>query len=202
MTAPVTTPSPPQILTPGQGDHGGFSWQSKPVLATAAYGLAVALLLFLAFDAVSGVLSRQAAVADARERLDRLTGSRPPLAHPQDGPQWSGSPFLEGPTITVAGATLMERMAGAVARFGGRLTSSLVELQEGPLGPGFVGVSATLEMAQPEVQKLLYDLEAGLPFLFITQLSIHNPAASRDGADGNGMLQVSLTLYGRWQGAS
>lgn len=202
MTAPATTPSPTQILARGQGNNGGLSWRSTPVLATAAYGLVVAVLLFLAIDAVGGVLSRQAAVADARARLERLTGRRPPLPQPQDGPQWSGSPFLEGPTITVAGAALMERMAGAVAHFGGRLTSSLVELQEGPLGPGFVGVSATMEMAQPDVQKLLYDLEAGMPFLFITQLSIHSPAATRDGAGGNGMLQVSLTLYGRWQGAS
>lgn len=35
---------------------------------------------------------------------------------------------------------------------------------------GFVGLVVSCELEQPALQKLLYDLEAGMPFLFIDQL--------------------------------
>jgi hypothetical protein len=40
---------------------------------------------------------------------------------------------------------------------------------------GFVGLLVSCEMEQPSLQKLLYDLEAGMPFLFIDQLDVQVP---------------------------
>jgi len=46
---------------------------------------------------------------------------------------------------------------------------------------------------------LLYDLEAGMPFLFVTQLMVQssqeNPVAE------GGRLRVLLGVSGQWQGA-
>jgi hypothetical protein len=44
-------------------------------------------------------------------------------------------------------------------------------------------------MEQPALQKLLYDLEVGMPFLFVDQLDVQVPqttAATKAGRDGSG----------------
>jgi general secretion pathway protein M len=49
------------------------------------------------------------------------------------------------------------------------------------------------------VQPLLYDLEAGMPFLFIDQLVVQAPQAGT-GEEGSRM-RVLLAVSGQWQGA-
>jgi general secretion pathway protein M len=58
---------------------------------------------------------------------------------------------------------------------------------------------ASCEIDQSELQKLLYDLEAGMPFLFIDQLVIQ-PPLTLSGA-GGGRLRLLLTVSGQWRGA-
>ena len=41
----------------------------------------------------------------------------------------TGSAFLEGATITIAGATLLQRVAAAVMKFGGNVLSTQLDLQ-------------------------------------------------------------------------
>jgi general secretion pathway protein M len=110
----------------------------------------------------------------------------------------SGSAFLEGPTVTVAGATLLQRVAVAVTKVGGSILSSQVELQGPQSKAGFIGVIASCELDQPALQQLLYDLEAGMPFLFIEQLAVQAPVAVSGAREGR--LRVQLTVYGQWQG--
>lgn len=179
------------------------SW--LPALATLGYAALVAVLAAIAFGALSEIAEKRAAVAEASDLLDRLQGRRPMVPGTGGGPVnlWTGSPLLEGSTVTVAGAGLLQRVSSAVARFDGRITSSRVELLSTPFGPGFLSVSASLEIAQPDLQKLLYDLEAGLPFLFVDELVVQGHGASAEAADGReaGRMQVTLTVYGQWQGA-
>ncbi len=110
----------------------------------------------------------------------------------------SGSPTLEGPTVTVAGASLMQRVVGAVTKFGGNILSSQVELQGAQSKAGFIGVIASCELDQPSLQKLLYDLEAGMPFLFIDQLVVQAPVASSTNQEGR--MRFLLAVSGQWQG--
>ena len=42
---------------------------------------------------------------------------------------------------------------------------------------GFLSLAATIEIAQPALQSLLYDLESGLPFIFVDSFEIHAPEA-------------------------
>ncbi len=100
--------------------------------------------------------------------------------------------------MTVAGASLLQRVAGAVAKVGGSVLSSQVELQGTQAKAGFVGVIASCELDQPALQKLLYDLEAGMPFLFIDQLVVQAPVASS--SDPEGRMRILLAVSGQWQG--
>jgi general secretion pathway protein M len=172
-----------------------------PVVATIGYGAVVATLIYLAGGAIADLLERRAAVAASADILDQLQGRRPLAANAAGvaGGVPAGSPFLEGPTVTVAGAALLQRVAGAVTRLGGNILSSHVELEGTQSRAGYVGVTASCEIEQPALQQLLYDLEAGMPYLFIDQLVAQAPVDSVGPQQGR--MRVMLTVYGQWQGA-
>jgi general secretion pathway protein M len=109
----------------------------------------------------------------------------------------SGSAFLEGATVTVAGANLLQRVASAVTKLGGNVLSSQLDVQGTPSKAGFVNMIASCEIDQSALQPLIYDLEAGMPFLFVDQLAIQ---ASNNTA-GEGKLRILLAVSGQWQGA-
>ncbi len=171
-----------------------------PRAATAAY--VVLLLVFVAgtWNAIADVVQQRADVSAASDILERLEGRRPTLPHARGAIDAvpSGSPTLEGPTVTVAGASLLQRVAAAVAKVGGNMLSSQVELQGPQAKAGFVGVIASCELDQPGLQKLLYDLEAGMPFLFIDQLVVQAPLATAN--DQEGRMRILLAVSGQWRG--
>jgi general secretion pathway protein M len=46
---------------------------------------------------------------------------------------------------------------------------------------------------------MLYEIEAGMPFLFIDQLVVQTPNVSSD--SGTGRLRILLAVSGQWRGA-
>ncbi|MFS8039320.1 type II secretion system protein GspM [Xanthobacter sp. AM11] len=166
-------------------------------LAALGYGVLVAGLCSLAVGAVTDLLARRAALAEAQELLDRLDGRK---AHSGPGSEAaSAAPMLEGESVTVAGAALVERVTAAVDRAGGRITSARVDLAPAAFGPGFVAVAVSVEIAPPDLQILLYDIEAGQPFLFVDPLLVQGQQEA--GEEDEARMQATLTVYGRWQGA-
>ena len=109
--------------------------------------------------------------------LEQLEGRKAPApgGRSADAGMPSGSAFLEGATVTVAGAALLQRVAGAVTKFGGNVLSSQLDVQGTQSKAGFVSMVASCELDQPALQPLIYDLEAGMPFLFIDQLAVQAP---------------------------
>ena len=87
----------------------------------------------------------------------------------------SGSAYLEGATVTVAGAALLQRVAGAVVKFGGNVLSTQLDVQGTPSKAGYLSMIASCEIEQAQLQQVLYDLEAGMPFLFVDQLVVQTP---------------------------
>ena len=172
-----------------------------PAVAVGCYGGAVLALAFMTWAAVADIQQRQAAIAAANDILAQIEGRKTSSGDPQlpAGQIPTGSPFLEGQTVTVAGAAILQRVANAVRRYGGNVLSSQVELEGTQTKAGLVGVTVSCELNQPELQRLLYDLEAGMPFLFVTQLMVQssqeNPVAE------GGRLRVLLGVSGQWQGA-
>jgi general secretion pathway protein M len=170
-------------------------WLAMPLVAAALYLGVMILLLFVIGSTLADLVSRRAQVAASAAMLEQFEGRRPTSREqPGSAGAPAGSPFVEGATVTVAGAALLERVASAVTRFGGNVLSSQVDLQGNQSKSGFVTIIASCEMDQPGLQQLLYDIEAGQPFLFIDQISVQAPT-------GEGKLRVLIAISGQWQGA-
>ena len=108
--------------------------------------------------------------------------------------------FVEGRTVTIAGAALVQRLTEAVTKVGGSVLSTQVDLPAARASTSAISVVASCELEQPALQQLLYDIEAGLPFLFVDQLHVQQPLAAA--ASESGRLRVLVTVSGQWQGKS
>jgi general secretion pathway protein M len=170
-----------------------------PLIAVAVYLGLVVVFVFTTMDGVLQVLQRREAVAAASDILDRIEHRDParPRAAPSDVAVPAGSPFLEGASASVAGAALLQRVAATTRRMRGNVLSSQLDLQGPQSNVGFITATWSLEIEQTSLQPLLYDLEAGMPFLFIDQLVVQSPTAASEG----GKLRVLLVVSGQWQGA-
>jgi general secretion pathway protein M len=173
---------------------------ATPIFAAGSYLCVMILLLFMIGSGVNDILSQRAEIAGSRAMLDQLEG-RKPAARGQGASvaAHAGSPFLEGATVTVAGAALLQRVTASVSKVGGNVLSSQVDLQGTQAKAGFITIIASCDINQPGLQQLLYDLEAGQPFLFVDQLSVQAPAGFA--SSGDGKLRVLLSVSGQWQGA-
>src|ERR1700738_1829200 len=176
------------------------TFATSPMLAAAAYAVLVLALLFMVIVSVADLLGQRAEVASSEVMLQQLEGRRPAAAHGQsaDLTKPSGSPFLEGATVTVAGAALIQRVAGAVTKFGGNVLSTQVDLKGTQSKAGFLSILASCEIDQVGLQRLLYDIEAGMPFLFVDQLVVQAPPTLS--SSGTGKLRILLAVSGQWQG--
>lgn len=173
-----------------------------PLAAAIGYlAVVIAFLLTTSFYIID-ILERREAVATAGDILSQLEGRTPSRSRNTNAngiALATGSPVLEGPTVTVAGATLLRRVGGVVTRFGGNVLSSQVDLQGAQSKDGFVKVSLECEIDQSSLQQLLFDLETGMPFLFVDQLVAQAPEAATGALKGK--MRVSILVSGQWQGA-
>jgi general secretion pathway protein M len=172
---------------------------NSPILAAAIYIGLVAVLLFVVVTAILDVVAQRGEVAASSAMLEQLEGRRPAAGASGDVTMPSGSVYLEGATVTIAGATLLQRVAGAVAKLGGNVLSTQLDLQGSQTRTGFLSMIASCEIEQPQLQQLLYDLEAGMPFLFVDQLVVQTPLTTS--GSGSGKLRVLLAVSGQWRGA-
>ena len=174
------------------------SLSASPIVAGVAYAGLVFVLVVLIVTSIVDILGQRAAVASSAAMLEQLEGRRAAASggRPADVLMPSGSAFLEGATVTIAGAALLQRVAGAVTKLGGNVLSSQLDLQGTQSKAGFVSMVASCEIDQPALQPLIYDLEAGMPFLFIDQLAVQAPTTS----SGEGKLRILLAVSGQWQG--
>jgi general secretion pathway protein M len=173
--------------------------EHRPIAATMAFALLLVVFLVVAVTAAADILDRRNDLNAASEMLARLRGHGPALKPPDRDIVPSGSPVLEGTTVTVAGAALLRRVSEAVARVDGNVLSSQVDLQGAQVKSGLIVVIISCEMEQPALQRLLYDLEVGMPFLFVDQLSAQAPVATTAGTEGR--MRIVLAVSGQWIGA-
>lgn len=167
--------------------------------AAAIYIALLAVLIGVVWYAVSAIGERRATVQATETMLAQLEGRSLQAARGGGGPLGTappGSPFLEGQTVTVAGAALLQRVGGAVSHVGGSVLSSQVELQRADSQDGWIGLIVSCDLNMESLQQLLYDLETGMPFVFMDQLVVQAPvtgvAASR--------MRVLLAVSSQWGG--
>jgi general secretion pathway protein M len=173
---------------------------SSPLLATVAYVGLVIVLLFTVVTSISDLIDQRGEVAASANMLEQLEGHRTGAKRNVPGETMpSGSAYLEGATVTIAGASLLQRVASAVSKFGGNVLSTQLDVQSPSSKPGFLSMVASCEIEQPQLQQLLYDLEAGMPFLFVDQLVIQTPTTAVGSQPGK--LRILLGVSGQWRGA-
>jgi general secretion pathway protein M len=173
-----------------------------PAGAAILYVGAVMAFAITAWTTVAEILQRRDAVAATASVLSQLEGRGPATPRSQGkgaDTVTTGSPLLDGGTVTVGGANLLQRVASSITRLGGNILYTQVDLEGPQAKDGFIGVTVSCEVAQPLLQQLLYDLEAGMPFLFVDQLVAQGPASP--GATPEGKLRVVISVSGQWQGS-
>jgi len=171
----------------------------RRLAATLIYAALLCGLVGVSLAALAGLNERMNAVAFASDLLEKLDGKKRPPAETAGAaePAQTGSPFLEGQTVTVAGAALQQRVGAAVRKVGGNVLSSQLELQGPQAKDGFVSLAANFEIDQPAMQQLLYDLESGMPFLFVDTLVAQSPQAVGEGEGGR--MRVLIGVSGQWR---
>jgi general secretion pathway protein M len=165
--------------------------------AVAGYVAVVVIAIAWTWSAVAAVGDARASVSAADTMLAELEGRsalgrRDQFSPLQDAP--AGSPFLQGETLNVAAASLLQRVGAAVHRVNGNVLSSQVDLNDARAKQGWVALVVSCEIEQASLQPLLYDIEAGMPFLFVDQLVVQTPTM---GTSGNRM-KIVLSVSGQW----
>jgi general secretion pathway protein M len=170
-----------------------------PSVPAAGYLAAVIVLLVIVTSAGVDVAEHYRAVTTSTEYLMRLEQHKPASStgHSQlVAGEPPGSPFLEGQTVTIASAALLQRITDAITHAGGTVVSSEVVPQDSHTKDGFVRITATCELEQTALQNLLYDIEAGMPFLFVDQLSVEGAVPG----SASTRIRAVLEISGLWPG--
>jgi hypothetical protein len=152
-----------------------------------------------AASVVAETLREQSAVlAGLNQRLAGLTAA--PLGTGAAGE--AGSLFLPGKTAAVAGAALQRMVADRIAAAGGRLVESeFAPLEAAEEDPGRVDLRVSFEADVVGLQRVLYDLESGIPILLVRSLTVQSPGVSDSAAMANPLLRVDMLLGGYWEAA-
>jgi general secretion pathway protein M len=184
----------------GSGNAVARALAGSRLIAVTLYLAVTGGLLLMAGLSVADVIAHRQALAQTSDLLDQLRGRKGGAGNAAAAlAEHPGTPFLEGPTVTVAGANLLQRVAAAVGNVGGSVQSSQVDVSGAQTKDGFVGLVVSCELEQPALQKVLYDLEAGMPFLFVDQLDVQVPQTTAVSEVGTGRVRVILGVSGQWQ---
>jgi len=165
-------------------------------IAAAAFVGAVGFFIGGSLWLIDDVKIRLDQIAELSLRLEQLSG-RLPRQLPRIPDEAARSLFLGGTTMTIAGAALEQRLKEVVEKSGGALTSSQVELDDPEAKNGFLGLTASIEVDQPGLQTILYDIEAGTPYLFVDKLSIQSPEDF--GEQDTGRFRMMLGVVAQWR---
>ena len=127
----------------------------SPPVAALLYAVVLVFLLWMMGSTIAAVLAQHKQYSGATTLLAQIEGRKSPSVRrgANEVAVPSGSPFLEGATVTVAGAGLVQRVAGAVTKVGGSVLSTQVDLQGSESKAGFVSVAASCEVDQPGLQQ-------------------------------------------------
>jgi general secretion pathway protein M len=159
----------------------------------ASYALAILLLSTVSIYSIAGIWARHQSVSEARAVLSKFE-RRPSAAG--EGRADAARAFLEDETVTLAGAVLLRRVKDAFSERGAKMISSQLDLPTDASDHN-VRAQVSYEIAQPQLQKLLYDLEAGMPFLFVDQL-VAEPVRGGSGTSSD-VLRLTMRISGVWK---
>jgi type II secretion system (T2SS) protein M len=106
----------------------------------------------------------------------------------------SAALFLRGSSASIARAELLKYVSIQIANMGGKIVSSSLDQTINP-SQRIATIKTDFTMENAQLQKLLYSLEAGTPFLFIDRLTIRSDPTSKTPY----VLRVEMTVSGVWR---
>lgn len=132
-------------------------------------------------------------IPDLQKRLEAL--------HRQGA---TGAGYLDGQNETLIAAALQERLKTVVAETGGRLNSTQVIASTEHDKTHRVAVRGQMQMSLASLQRVLYTLESGTPYLFIDNLDVRPMVGARrsETPDADALLDVHFDIYGYMRGGA
>jgi general secretion pathway protein M len=188
---------------------------SPPLARLVAISLLL-VVLFLGYAALIAPLleawrEARGAIADAQGALLRmadapesLAARRQMLADLQQR-QRAAEGLLQGDSETLIAAQLQNRIKTLVDAAQGEVTSMQVLQTRNDGGFRKIAVRGQVLVGLPGLQKVLYELEAGVPYLFLDNVEIRvqqSPSRVRDEPKRDPPHDVRFDLYGFARGTS
>jgi general secretion pathway protein M len=138
-------------------------------------------------DARSRVLSQLEARIQARDARPKSRALAPATA------------FLTAPTQGLAGAQFEAYLQQMAAAQHATIISSGLDPTRHEDRPDSIRLQATLDMNLEALQRMLYQLESGTPYVFVDSLSVQIPGTGAQRAAEDPLLRVTLGLRAIWQ---
>lgn len=176
------------------------SRQAVALLGVAALillpGIWIVWSLYASSVVAETVRSQSAALAGLNERLAALSAGQGSSAL-ADAP----SVFLPGATPAIAAAALQALVANTIGAAGGRiLESEFAPIVDGSgEDAGRVDLRVSFETEIVGLQKILFDIETGIPILVVRALSIQSPGAVEAAATASPPLRIETLVGGYWE---
>ena len=170
--------------------------------ATLSY--AIVLLALIALVAANDAAYRdlQASYDLKSEMLDALK-ERSPIDTLKDT---SGIADLEKATIwatseTVAASALQRYLVERLESAGGAVQSVQAEAKTETVAPGFQRLTAqlTFDASITALQRFLFEIETGLPFVFVDSLAAQPAPVTQPDARPGDRVRIALTITSYWK---
>jgi general secretion pathway protein M len=177
---------PPRLERPGA--------HRRRLVAFGLYAAAALTLIGAGTMSLTAAFDDDAWLADNRDR-GRALAPRPAPTPPGGDPAPAAGALVGAKTVGVAAASLQQRVEAAAREVGAKTLSSRVDPQSASAANGALAYVGEIELDAAVLQRLLYNIEAGTPFLEIDDLSIR---PLRD-AEAGERLRVSLAVTAYWR---
>lgn len=168
------------------------------ILAMLLNGIYV-LALGPYLDALEHNRQSIAQLETALDRYRRAGSQLPDLQNRLESSRHSGtvlSGYLESNNEAVAAAQLQDRLKATLAREGGNLSSTQVLGGKDEGKARRIAIRGQMTIRIAALQRVLYDLESGSPYLFIDNLDIRTVSAAADSGGEDDLLDVGFDVYG------
>jgi general secretion pathway protein M len=159
------------------------------LLLTCVYG--VGLLLGVRSEAVKEASERREMLSRLEARLQTIS-NRPTAAAPP-------AAFLDAATQGLASAQLQSYLARLASDQNANLVSSGGEATKRDDAPDTIRLQTTLDMNAKALRAVLYQLESGMPYVFVDGLTIQPAGASAGRAAEDPLLRATLSLRAFWR---
>jgi hypothetical protein len=150
----------------------------------------------MAASAAAETVSQQSAMlANLRSRIAEIEPETPDA----EGTD-AASVFLPGETPAIAGAALQRTIADTISAAGGRLIEiEFARVEASEDDPGRVDLRVSFESDIVSLQRILLDLESGLPVLLVRSVDVQSATEATE--EMSPPLRVAMLVGGYWEAA-